>query len=417
MIIEYTCENHKSIKEKVTFSMLASKDNSFEDLLIPFNGILVNKAASIYGANGSGKTSFMESLYFFKTLVCNSNNHQPGDKIRQFPHKLSAPETPTTYTLQFVKGDIRYAYGLSYTREQVLSEYLYYFPHGKQAKIFDRAFSEITFGDKFKKDFETILNFSKPNKLFLSVSANYSAVKEAETVFLFFKEDLIFYPIAQEVNNWLEYSIERLTNEPDIKPLFIKFMNSIECPIQNIRTRFEKTNMTPELLPLDMPRPLKELLSHANIQEAQIIASELDYGIFSVDLDDESKGIQKLFEVFCPIIEIIQNNKILIWDEIETSLHPRIVNEILRLILHGKQNSRAQLIFSTHDTNLLDLTRFRRDQIWFTELSPSRSTDLFSLAELKNVRKDENISKGYLNGKYGAIPFIHNPLIFPTEEV
>lgn len=131
MIIEYTCENHKSIKEKVTFSMLASKDNSFEDLLIPFNGILVNKAASIYGANGSGKTSFMESLYFFKTLVCNSNNHQPGDKIRQFPHKLSAPETPTTYTLQFVKGDIRYAYGLSYTREQVLSEYLYYFPHGK----------------------------------------------------------------------------------------------------------------------------------------------------------------------------------------------------------------------------------------------------------------------------------------------
>lgn len=100
----------------------------------------------------------------------------------------------------------------------------------------------------------------------------------------------------------------------------------------------------------------------------------------------------------------------------ETSLHPSIVNEILRLILHGNSKSRAQIIFSTHDTNLLDLTRFRRDQIWFTELTPSRSTDLYSLAELKNVRKDENISKGYLNGKYGAIPFIHNPLIFSTEE-
>ncbi len=388
MILEYTCENYKSIKEKVTFSMLASKDNSFEDLLIPFNGLLINKAASIYGANGSGKTSFMESLNFFKSLVCNSNNHQPGDKIRQVPHKLSIPETPTTYTLQFVKGNTQYAYGLSYTREQVLSEYLYYFPHGKQAKIFDRALNEITFGDKFKKDFEKILNFSKPNKLFLAVSANYSAVKEAEIVFLFFKEDLIFYPIAQEVNNWLEYSIERLTNEPDIKSLFIKFMNSLECPIQNIRTKFEKTNITPEL----------------------------DYRILSVDLKEESKGIQKLFEVFCPIIDIILNDKILIWDEIETSLHPRIVNEILRLILQGKQNSRGQLIFSTHDTNLLDLTKFRRDQIWFTELSSSRSTEIYSLAELKSIRKDENISKGYLNGKYGAIPFIHNPLIFPIEE-
>jgi len=109
-------------------------------------------------------------------------------------------------------------------------------------------------------------------------------------------------------------------------------------------------------------------------------------------------------------------DKVLIWDEIETSLHPQIVNEILRLILHGKQESKAQLIFTTHDTNLLDLTKFRRDQIWFTELSPSRSTDLFSLAELKNVRKDENISKGYLNGKYSYIPFIHSPLMFSAEE-
>lgn len=106
MILEYTCENHKSIKEKITFSMLASKDNSFEDLLIPFNEDRVNKIASIYGANGSGKTSFMESLNLLTMLVCNSNNHQPGDKIIQFSHNLSLPQTPTTYTIQFVKEGI-----------------------------------------------------------------------------------------------------------------------------------------------------------------------------------------------------------------------------------------------------------------------------------------------------------------------
>lgn len=248
----------------------------------------------------------------------------------------------------------------------------------------------------------------------MSVSANYSSVKEAETVFLFFKEDLVFYPLPENQNNWFEYSIENLTNNSNLKATFIKFMNSIGCPIQNIYTKFEKAVVTPEMLPSDMPNSLKEIFAQA--KEARIIEAKLDYGTFSVDLNEESNGIKKLFEVICPIIDIILRDKILIWDEMETSLHPSIVNEILRLILHGNSKSRAQIIFSTHDTNLLDLTRFRRDQIWFTELTPSRSTDLYSLAELKNVRKDENISKGYLNGKYGAIPFIHNPLIFSTEE-
>lgn len=296
----------------------------------------------------------------------------------------------------------------------VVSEYLYYFPNGKQAKIFDRNENQITFGDKFKKNFEAILNFSKTNKLFLSVSANYSVVKESEIVFLFFKEDLIFYPLPLGGDSWLEYSIENLTKEPNVKFLFIGFMNSIGNSIKNINTKYEKSKVTPELIPGNIPDSLRALLAQA--QEATRVEAKLEYSLFTVDLEEESKGIQKLFEVFCPILDIVLRNKVLIWDEIETSLHPHIVNEILRLILHGKADSRAQLIFSTHDTNLLDLNKFRRDQIWFTELNSARATDLYSLAELKNVRKDENIGKGYLNGKYGGIPFIQNPLMFPTEE-
>ncbi|MGN0483510.1 MAG: ATP/GTP-binding protein [Lachnospiraceae bacterium] len=413
MILEYTCENYKSIKDKITFSMLASKDNSFEELLLSFQEMKINKIASVYGANGSGKTSFIDSMGVLKHLVCTSNNNQPGDKIPQFPHKLSKPQMPTTYTIQFVKDEIRYAYGLSYTSEQILSEYLYYFPNGKQAKIFDRDQNDISFGEKFKKPFEATLNFLKPNKLFLPVSANYSAVKEAEKVFLFFKEDLIFYPLPPGMNNWLEYSIERLTNDPEMKPLFLKFMNSIGNPVHDVNTKFEKMKVTSDLMPANMPEQVKELLLHA--PEAMRIEAKIDYGEFSVDLEEESKGNKKIFEVFCPLMDIILKDKVLIWDEMETSLHPHIVNEILRLILHGKEDSKAQLIFSTHDTNLLDLSMFRRDQIWFTELTPSRATDLYSLAELKNVRKDENISKGYLNGKYGAIPFIHNTRMFGVE--
>ena len=415
MILEYTCENYRSIKEKVIFSMLASKDNSFENLLIDYKGIQINKVAAIYGANGSGKTSFLDSLNFLKLLVCNSNNHQPGDKIRQVSHKLAKQNDPTTYTIQFVKEDVRYAYGLSYTPEQIISEYLYYFPNGKQAKIFDRDTNEVSFGERFKKDFESILNFMKPNKLFLSVAANYSAVKEAELVFLFFKEDLIFYPLPLEIGNWLEYSIERFTNDARLKKIFIDFMQSVNIPIQRIDTKFEKTKMTPEFVPDNIPDEIKPLFAQA--KEVTRSEANIDYGVFSVDLNDESKGTQKLFEVFGPIIDIIFKDKILVWDEMETSLHPCIVKEILKLIMRGKQDSKAQLIFSTHDTNLLDLNMFRRDQIWFTELHKDRETDIFSLTDLKNVRKDENISKGYMNGKYGAIPLVQNSLKFPIEEV
>lgn len=414
MILEYTCENYRSIKEKVVFSMLASKDNSFENLLVDYKGTLINKVAAIYGANGSGKTSFLDSLNFLKILICNSNNRQPGDKIMQISHKLSKQNTPTTYAIQFVKNDVRYAYGLSYTPEQIISEYLYYFPNGKQAKIFDRSLNEISFGDKFKKDFETILNFMKPNKLFLSVSANYSSVKEAELVFLFFREDLIFYPQPVEISNWLEYSTERFMKDPELKKLFIDFMKSVDTPIQSMDTKFEKTQMSSEFIPDNIPDEIKPFF--AQMKEVTSTEANINYGLFSVNLNEESRGIQKLFEVFGPIIDIIFKDKVLIWDEMETSLHPQIVKEILRLIMHGKKDSKAQLIFSTHNTNLLDLNTFRRDQIWFTELNESRATDLYSLAELKNVRKDENISKGYMNGKYGAIPFIHNPLTFPAEE-
>ncbi len=413
MILEYTCENYKSIKDKIIFSMIASKDNSFSELLIPFDGVQINRVASIYGANGSGKTNVMDSLGFLTFLICNSNNFQPGDKIQQPYHRLCGSQVPTSFSIQFIKNGVRYAYGLSYTVEQVISEYLYYFPNGKQAKIFDRNQDTITFGEKFRKDFESVLNFSKPNKLFLSVSANYSAVKESEIVFLFFKEDIIFYP-QPVFNNWLEYSIEKLTNDSNLKKLFVEFMNSTGNTIKNINTKYEKSKITPDILPMNMPDALKKLLIHG--EDATKIEAQIDYGLFKINLEEESKGIQKMFEVFCPLMNIILMDKVLVWDEIETSLHPQIVNEILRLILHGKADSKAQLIFSTHDTNLLDLTRFRRDQIWFTELNSSRATDLYSLAELKNVRKDENISKGYLSGKYGAIPFIHNPLKFPAEE-
>ena len=125
-------------------------------------------------------------------------------------------------------------------------------------------------------------------------------------------------------------------------------------------------------------------------------------------MTEESSGIRKLFEIVCPIIDILQKGKILICDEIEYGLHESIVQYIVKSFNKVNKDSAAQLIFTTHDTSLLDLSIFRREQIWFTQLNEDRATDLYSLLEIKNVRKSENISKGYVDGKYVAVPMLNS---------
>ena len=154
-----------------------------------------------------------------------------------------------------------------------------------------------------------------------------------------------------------------------------------------------------------MPDVLKNMLT---MQDANKIDAKIVYDNFQTDLMlEESVGIKKLFEVICPIIDIIQNGKILICDEFEMGLHESIVHYIIETFHKAKQDKFAQLIFTTHDTSLLDTDIFRRDQIWFTQLNEYRATDLYSLVEIKNVRKTENLEKGYVSGKYGAIPMLN----------
>ena len=406
MLIEYTCDNFRSIKDKVTFSFLASSDDTNEDKLrILERNLRVSRMASIYGANGSGKSTFIQSISFLKALVINSINHQPGDKIARFPHKLSEKTTPTSFSCQFIKNDVRFAYGVSYLEDRITEEYLYHFRNGRQAKIFERSdqLDSLSIGDSYKKDSDNSISVLKDNRLFLSCAANFSSNKDYETVFLFFKDDVVIYP--NNPDQWLNYSIETLSTNTDFRTSFIEIMKHIGTGLIDVVTKFERKRMDISELPIDMPDPIKSLIV---AQDTNFIEAKLDYGLFSVDLIEDSSGIKKLFEVLCPLVDIILNNRILIWDELESSLHPCIVEDILEIFESSKVDSTSQLLFTTHDVNLLDLKRFRRDQIWFTELKPSdRSTDIFSLSELKNVRKDENIRKGYISGKYGAIPCLN----------
>lgn len=165
---------------------------------------------------------------------------------------------------------------------------------------------------------------------------------------------------------------------------------------------------------LQLPDALKSLLG---AQEGNRIEAKVIYDQFEVDLmTEESTGVKRLFQMICPIIDILNKGKILICDELESSLHEAVIFQIVQLFQYYQKDKFAQLIFSTHDTSLLDTDLFRRDQVWFTQLNKERATDLYSLVEIKNVRKSENLEKGYVSGKYGAIPMLNKKFFHELEE-
>lgn len=404
MILEFSCANHKSIKEKIVFSTIASSDDTYSETLKSFGKYRVLRSAVIYGSNGSGKSNFLSALEFMKNLVCNSINHQPGQGIFQAPHKLSDINTPSEYAIQFVKDDIRYAYGFSIVKSLVEEEYLYYFPKGKQVKIFERNKSDVKAGDRYKGVFDLGLSILKDNRLFLSCAANYSNIEEVEKAFLFFKNDIVVY--NPNINNWIEYSIQLMQRDEEVRQMFLEFLGELNTGIKDIQVKLEKIQVKSSDLPINMPEPLKNVLT---MQEANRIDAKIIYDNFQTDLMvEESVGIKKLFEIICPIIDIIKNGKILICDEFEMGLHEAIIHYIIQTFHKADQDKFAQLIFTTHDTSLLDKEIFRRDQVWFTELNGDRATELYSLVEVKNVRKTENLEKGYVSGKYGAIPMLNH---------
>lgn len=408
MLLEFRCKNHKSIKDEVLFSLLASKDTFNSEYLYGYKDLKILKSSVVYGTNGSGKSNFIDAIFFMKSLVTNSINLQPGMGIPYTPHKLNGVGSESFYSVQFIKNGVRFAYGFSIEQMLVKEEYLYYFPNGRQAKIFDRTGMTYEEGSKFKGRFNSCKDVLKPNRLMISCAANFTNITEIEDAFRFFSEDLVIYTNANQ-ENWMQYSLYQFNSNPEIKNLALSFMRDIGVDIQDIKINIEESAFPQSELPEFLSDEYKNKLRMTPLQK---ITASVVYPGFETDLfTEESTGIQKLFAFLCPFLDIISKGKILICDELETSLHESLLYTLLKtfLSLNGKEQS--QIIFTTHDTSLLSLDLFRRDQIWFTELnSLNRSTELYSLAEIKSVRKDENYGKGYISGRYGAIPMLNENL-------
>ncbi len=405
MLLEFSCSNHKSIRDEILFSTMAGKDTTFEEKTEEISVGKVLKAALIYGANGSGKSNFIDAITFVKKLVMESINYQPGQGIRQIPHKLSDFEEKSTYKIQFFTKGTRYVFGFSLRKMLVVEEYLYYFPNGRQTKIYERDENTFSSGNKYKGKFTTCKDVLKPNRLLLSCAANFSAVQEVIDAYFFFYDELVVYN-SDNHTNWMNYSLYQINNNEKIKKAVITFMTELGMGIKDIVVTIDQKKMESSELPPFLSDEFRNILLQKDIDA---ITAKVIYEDFETDLiQEESTGVKKLFGMLCPLIDIIVNGKVLICDELEAGLHEALVFELVKLFMNIKSDKFAQLIFTTHETGLLNLDLFRRDQIWFTEMKTNdRSTDLYSLAEVKNVRKEENFGRGYITGKYGAIPMLN----------
>ena len=428
MLVEFSVENFLSIKEKVTLNMLASSgkenpDNLIELVDVPtLKGEKLLKSAAIYGANASGKTNFLRAIEFVDTIVRKSHEFQSMDKIldkisettlsnfKRFKLDESCLDLPAKFNIIFVQNNIKYEYGFSLDEEKIIEEYLYYYPKGYKTIIFKRT---KTNKFKFTQDIqeqETLSKRTSENKLYLSVASqwNFEKVKKAYNGIT----DLLNFI---DFKGYKQFSADRIQENLEFKNNFLKYLKKADFDIDDIQTITS---------PDKSLRSLLVGLSGESKENSNKKVFTYHYGMdrnnnkipVEFSLDEESKGTQEFFGFLGILLKGLQWGAIFVVDEIESSLHPSLVKNIIELFHNTEINKKnAQLIFTTHETNLLSLDLMRRDQIWFTERKEDKSTDLYCLDEF-SPRLDENIQKGYLNGRYGAIPFLGDWSLLCPEE-
>ena len=409
MIIQFSVENFMSIKEKVVFSMLASSDKEIPENLILGKKENYLKSAVMYGANASGKSNLIKAMNTVVIMIRNSNNMQPGLKLPIVPFKFDKEyvKKPSSFELIMIINNIKYVYGFVADENRIYEEYLYYYPNGKETELFERTQVNkyhYTSNENVLKD---IVSKNMENKFLLATATtwNYEKTKPVYEFITNGIEILFDYNTIKP----LSFSLYKNDNNGELKEFSLNILNEAEMNISGYNvTDVEITDEQLSAIPLELRGFFNKKTRSFHITTRHNITTE-DGKEEDIDLDfeEESLGTQNMFILNPILLYVLKKGKVLIIDELDRSLHPFLVEYIVKIFNSEKYNKNgAQLIFNTHDTNLLNLSLFRRDQIWFTEKDYKKgATDLYPLDDFP-VRKTENVEKGYLNGRYGAIPFI-----------
>ncbi len=425
MLIQFSVGNVLSFNEIVQLNMTgATPVKEFESIntfIDPTNKFKLLKSAAIYGANSSGKSNLVKSISIMQNFVLNSfrdallekNNSQLN--ITPFLLNDSCLKKPSYFEIIFIYKNKRYRYGFEIQDNVIQSEWLFFINTNKEIKLFTRKQKKIEINKRSFKEGLGLEAKTKKNVLFLTVVAQFDGQRSNKVVDWFRKIKIVTMPndpthqfytvnLYKENENFRKFSnsvlnsldIENLSTEEDIPvPIDLKKIP----PDKNLRSIFTAI----EKIQKAQGKVEKILSWHKKYDSQRNLIEKIP---FDFNLQ-ESEGTKKLINFLGPIYDCLVNGYILIVDELDLRLHP-LLTKLIVSFFHVHNTKNAQLIFASHDTNLLKKDIFRRDQIWFTEKNDVAETDLFSLIEYKEtrVRNDASFDKDYLKGRYGAIPFI-----------
>lgn len=425
MLIEFQVGNFLSFKETVTFSMVASDIDSQDSELDSNSVFTVNqelnllKTAAIYGANASGKSNLAKAFGFMKWFVINSSTGiQITDEIDIEPFKLSTEteNEPSFFQVIFCLKNKLYRYGFETTKEKIIKEWLFSIKNEKENPLFERNQNKFKINLRSFKEGNSLEDKTKHNSLFLSVVAQFNGKISQEILKWFFNCQVIS---ASGTHDDFYRNISLNFFESPLRGDIVQFIKDLDLSISDIR--MTKESISSETLPSEMPEELKKLILRSSNQISSVQTWHEKYnkegqvvGTEKFDLEEsESEGTKKLFYFSGILLNALKNGQLIVIDELDAKLHPIITRQIVQLFNSNEYNAKgAQLIFMTHDTNLLSSRLFgsrllRRDQIWFTEKNQQGATDLYSLVEY-NIPENAAFESDYIRGKYGAIPFIGN---------
>ena len=421
MLVKFSVTNFKTFRNEAELSLIASnydKARDEENLVTnsPF-GLNLLKSAVVYGANASGKSKFIEAMSFMKQFVLTSSkDSQKGEPIHVEPFLLSTEtiERPSEFEVIFLHKKQLYRYGFEVDKNKVVSEWLYYRPLTKETELFVREGQHFSVHErKFAKGHKLAKEeMIRENALMLSVAAQFNEEIAGVAIEWFKRLKVIS---ALEPEGYKGYSSSSLKNN-DKKPRILEMLQQADLSISDINMQTLEANTFSKNIPEEIKNLLlqkikeekKEFVTVKTMHPVYDKNMNISYGV-SFDMDsDESSGTNQFFALTGPIIDVIENGFVLVVDELDSKLHPNLVLKIVEIFNSKELNPKnAQLIFNTHDTNLLSSDIFRRDQIWFVEKDRYGSSKLYSLSDLKDVRKEENFENNYIRGKYGAIPIVN----------
>lgn len=419
MLVAFTVSNYRSIKEPVTFSLVAKEAD--EKNAFQYRDYRLLRSAVIYGANASGKSNLLKAMHFMKAMVTNQHKvMQTTDRLPHEPFRLNTDteQASSQFEMVFFIGQTKYRYGFDADTTHVYAEWLYAAEKTKEAKLFYR--------DSDDKDYVNPTRFREGMQFF---DKEQERIKLPNNQLFIWRCDQFNGEIAKSILAWFNnlnlldglrsegyagYALQKLS-EPDFKSRMLRLLKSADIDIQDVKPE-ENALSHEELLKLPLPEPIKEwMLKEGGMKSMDVKTKHIKFDaentpvgdvLFSLD-DDESRGTGKFFHISAPILNTLEEGKILLIDELDASLHPILTAHLVSLFNNPVINlHQAQLIFVTHDTNLLRPELFRRDQVWLTEKSKFAATELFSLSQFKGIRSKEAFERQYLFGNYGGVPYI-----------